>query len=113
MTNCQLKSFNELEYYCECCLCILKFKKIPKTYPKHNCSKPCNDSNNPQQIVKKETRLDCINLGLHEREEGCTTCKGNTRIKIYQCSIYGECTIGKQLPNKSCCQVCEDYKPKP
>jgi hypothetical protein len=32
-------------------------------------------------------------------------------IKVFACSIHGECTIGKQLDGVKCCATCGDYEP--
>jgi len=33
-------------------------------------------------------------------------------IKVFECAIHGECTIGKQLPNLMLCRGCVDREPR-
>jgi hypothetical protein len=42
----------------------------------------------------------------------CETCTGSTRIKLYQCELHEQCSIGKKLPGVATCASCPDYKPQ-
>jgi len=30
-------------------------------------------------------------------------------VKVFSCAIHGECTLGKELPQVTCCKKCNDY----
>lgn len=51
----------------------------------------------------------CLHLRAEVRQEVCTTCKGTTQVKVFECDLHDECTIGRQLPCISCCTRCKDY----
>ncbi|HEV3021811.1 MAG TPA: hypothetical protein VGX76_05070, partial [Pirellulales bacterium] len=54
----------------------------------------------------------CGHMGPAVREEACATCRGNVRIKVYACTVYGECQPkGKSLPDIQPCNGCEKYEP--
>lgn len=39
----------------------------------------------------------------------CASCGGSVKIKTFACSLYGECTLGKQIDGLKCCDVCGDF----
>jgi len=41
----------------------------------------------------------------------CGPCRGNVRIKLLQCNVYGQCSLAKKLPDVACCQGCVSYLP--
>ena len=70
-------------------------------------------ANNPdiaQQVGVKvqPLRIDCIHIGVVLRTEGCTSCKGNTQLKVYECKVHKECTLVNNLGAKVC-KDCSDY----
>ena len=56
----------------------------------------------------------CENLGAELRREKCKTCTTGEQytVKVFACSVHGECTIGKKLNGVTCCASCSDYRPK-
>ncbi|MCD5967660.1 hypothetical protein, partial [Stenotrophomonas maltophilia] len=57
----------------------------------------------------QQKRLEtCLNLSPeHLRLINCKSCNNSSiKIKVYRCSVYGECTIGKKIPELTCCQGC-------
>jgi hypothetical protein len=56
----------------------------------------------------------CDHLGAEVRREDCTGCKGKrTQIKIFDCAVHGECSIGKKLDGVACCAGCKDFATTP
>jgi alpha 1,2-mannosyltransferase len=51
----------------------------------------------------------CVHRGEQTREQGCASCGGNVRVKVFACNEHGECTVAKELPGTQCCQTCPDY----
>lgn len=46
----------------------------------------------------------CIHLGDYTGDtELCSSCRGSVRIKLYSCSVHGQCTLDKQVQGKACC----------
>lgn len=54
--------------------------------------------------------LDCVHIGQEVRQDGCESCGGNVRLKIFACSVHRECTLATPLPGITCCQQCADYR---
>lgn len=52
----------------------------------------------------------CIHRGEQIDEVPCETCSGNVRLKVFQCAVKGQCTIGRQSPGMACCASCEQYQ---
>jgi hypothetical protein len=63
----------------------------------------------PPTVVKPPAT--CVHLGPEVRQQVCDTCAGKQRIKIFGCTIYGDCTLGKKLDGLACCATCPDYSP--
>lgn len=40
----------------------------------------------------------------------CKQCNGHVELKLYKCSVHGACTVGKEVPDKACCQSCKDFR---
>jgi hypothetical protein len=53
----------------------------------------------------------CLHRGGVMREERCPGCRGAVRLKVFACSVHGECTVGKPLEALACCGACPDYDP--
>jgi len=53
----------------------------------------------------------CQYLGSLHSEKGCDSCQGKVRIKLFDCAVHGQCSIGKALPGIACCASCPDYSP--
>lgn len=51
----------------------------------------------------------CRQIGPEQRRVECDGCKGTVLIKIFACSIHGECTIGRKIDPIACCKGCADY----
>jgi orotate phosphoribosyltransferase len=47
-----------------------------------------------------------------DSERKCTTCKGNVRIKIYECRQFGHCTLTEPI-GFATCQQCGSYQRRP
>ena len=80
--------------------CPLCGWKAPARHVRRNCPK------------KKQPPGPCLHLGDSTRQQECDTCAGKTRIKVFTCSIHGECTLGKKLDGLACCAGCKEYEPK-
>lgn len=53
--------------------------------------------------------LDCTHRGDVTRLDGCESCGGNVRLKVYECQIHGECVIAAQPQGIKCCTDCGDF----
>ncbi len=61
----------------------------------------------------QDRSLPCIHLGADTGETvNCPTCRGNIQVKVMQCSVYKECTIGKRVDGRQCCATCDKYEAK-
>lgn len=65
----------------------------------------------PKPTATGPTR--CKNLGEDTGKQViCQSCGGKVQLKVFQCSVFGECTIGKRTNELSCCdRQCEEYDP--
>lgn len=53
--------------------------------------------------------LACTHRGPELRQDPCPSCTaGRTRIKIFACSIYGECQLDEKVAGVRCCGSCDD-----
>lgn len=54
----------------------------------------------------------CMHRGEAIRTVGCSSCKGNVKVKVYQCDIHGECTIKKRAGRTKphVCFGCDDWR---
>lgn len=64
------------------------------------------------KLRRQQTGLPCVHLGTATGEERlCPTCKGETQLKLFSCSIHGQCTAGRRLADgTACCDGCPDRK---
>lgn len=53
----------------------------------------------------------CTHRGRESRRIVCRECSGHTEVKVYECRVYGECTIKqRQAGVAGCCDLwCKDY----
>lgn len=68
----------------------------------------------PEKIARecgKEITGPCQHLGEKVGTRECESCKGKTRIKLFACAVYGQCSIAKKLDGIACCDNgrCPDY----
>lgn len=65
----------------------------------------------PKPTATGPTR--CKNLGEDTGKQViCQSCGGKVQLKVFQCSVFGECTIGKRTNELACCdRQCEEYEP--
>lgn len=52
----------------------------------------------------------CIHRGDELRQQECQSCKGLVKVKVFSCSEFKECTIGKVLPEIQCCSQCPAFE---
>jgi len=55
---------------------------------------------------------ECRHFGAETRRVGCESCGGRVQIKVFACSLKGECTLGQPLDGIACCATCEDFAGK-
>lgn len=53
---------------------------------------------------------DCRHRGSESRRVECPTCSGTVRIKVFACSLKGECTLGQPVDGIPCCATCEEFE---
>ncbi len=67
---------------------------------------PPNPSSVPGHLVKCKYRGDENGAKL------CTSCRGSVKIKTFECSVFGECTLYKDTGDgKAVCYSCKEYQP--
>lgn len=57
----------------------------------------------------KENPVPCVYLGDDTgKKVACSTCDPNRKVQltVFACEIYGECTIGKKVKDRGCCNQC-------
>lgn len=66
--------------------------------------KPCRaNSHKPE---------DCRFRGEEIGLKACETCTGKTKIKLFACSMFEQCTIGKRFEEIAGCSSCPSFLPK-
>jgi hypothetical protein len=55
----------------------------------------------------------CAHRGEVVREEDCDSCHGRVRLKVFECSMHGACSLARPIESVACCEGCPDYKPLP
>jgi hypothetical protein len=63
-----------------------------------------------RKVVSSQAKSPCRHLGEQRRLQECDSCKGPVQIKVLECAIHGECTIGKKLESIACCGTCDNYE---
>ena len=58
-------------------------------------------------------RGPCVHRGEESRREECDTCRGRVKLKVFDCTLHGECTLEKPLVGVATCNDCADYQPPP
>lgn len=93
-----------------------------------NCQRPCAEG--PRECTKDfdlrtntiieagstpESSIvtDCIRRGMEVRRADCSTCQGNTEIKVFTCAEYGECSLGAVPGIITCSKECAGYTQPP
>lgn len=51
----------------------------------------------------------CTHIGDTLRTVDCPTCSGRVKVKVFACSVHGECTLGKSVDGVACCLGCKDH----
>jgi hypothetical protein len=69
----------------------------------------CEEYRKLWDSLKNNKRGPCLYRGDRKRLQTCETCSGKVQIKVFECSIHGECTPAKVLPGIQCCRGCGDY----
>lgn len=64
-----------------------------------------------RQAVPPESRK-CVHRGEQASEVECRTCGGSVRIKVFECSVFEKCTVGRQVESIACCASCERFEPR-
>ncbi len=60
-----------------------------------------------------DPHIDCAFKGKETGESvECPTCSGSVKIKIFECSQFGRCTIGKKSDGIACCKICDSHSAK-
>ena len=71
------------------------------------CKNKCEDGP-PRQLIN--ARPDqCLHRGDEIRRQLCDTCQGEVEVKVFQCNVLEEATIGKPLGRMACCVACHKF----
>lgn len=60
----------------------------------------------PIPLLDKSDHLSCVHRGKLKSKTGCVSCGDGVRLKVYHCSVHGECTFEKPAADGSCVKVC-------
>ena len=52
----------------------------------------------------------CLHRGEVNRTEVCTGCGGKNNVDVYECSLFGECTVFFSKLNLTTCITCEEME---
>lgn len=56
-----------------------------------------------RKIAKGRDLMGCVHRGEYLQNEDCTKgCGKGKRVKVFQCSVFGECTIANKTELPSC-----------
>jgi hypothetical protein len=58
----------------------------------------------------KPRTVPCVHRRAALREEPCPTCRGSIRLKVFVCTLHGQCTVGWPLTGLAWCATCVDYE---
>lgn len=62
-----------------------------------------------QKVIAAPDSTDCALRGQEIRREECPTCNGRIQVKVFACSLHGECTLTKDV-GAQICATCPDRK---
>jgi hypothetical protein len=57
-----------------------------------------------------DRRRRCRYHGDEVRRQRCASCRGIVELRVFKCSVHGECTIATELSGVGCCAVCPDFE---
>ncbi len=81
---------------------------VEESYRRVWRGQPANPPRQPALIP------DCRFRGPPTGEEiGCRSCGGSVRLKVFECSVHGSCTIGKKTDGRACCKGCGQREAPP
>jgi hypothetical protein len=74
---------------------------------------PLGRSPRPEVVSRSplDQFLACIHRGTELRQEACPICPAGTRIKIFACSIHGECQLDDKIAGLKFCGTCDERVP--
>ncbi len=74
-----------------------------------SCWRLINEPKIVQALIP--ANLPCIHRGeqLSERAS-CSSCRGKVELKLYECDVYGKCTLAKKLDGVGCCKDCPSFQ---
>ena len=52
--------------------------------------------------------LSCVHRGGYLRTDRCGGCRGAQYVHVYECALYGNCTVERKLPGVRKCAKCRD-----
>ena len=60
-------------------------------------------------LSSSQQNPDCANRGEESGESDCATCKGNVRIKLFACTVHGQCHRSpREVAGVKSCIGCAD-----
>ena len=90
-----------------CNVCSFRYKVQSDRPPRHNCT----DSPSAKPRKSKTLIIPCINRGTQTGTVNCKTCGGQKKVLIFQCKLFGECSIQRIKENQiepKPCIICKD-----
>ncbi len=74
-----------------------------------SCWRLINEPKIVQALIP--ANLPCVHRGeqLSERAS-CSSCRGKVELKLYECDVYGKCTLAKKVDGLGCCKDCPSFQ---
>jgi FkbM family methyltransferase len=91
-----------------CCNVVHKLGQVG-FYDPHRSNRTVVKSNGP---VINPIKHPCVHLGKSTGSQVCPSCAGHVEIKIFECGVYGECTLGQSIGKACCSNNCQSYTPR-
>ena len=63
--------------------------------------------------VKPAAALPCVHLGEATGDVvDCKSCCGHVALKVFNCAVFGRCTVARRVPPIPCCAHCGNKIPR-
>lgn len=94
-------------------LCQFHITEIEGTLFCPTCKREQRSKYGPERTFREcrtdqKQNTDCRHRGEEIRREQCPSCSGVVQVKVFACSLHGECTMSKQINQLKNCSNCSD-----
>ncbi len=81
---------------------------LSRDYTGERVIRNCTDPPTHRDLTRS---TDCRHRGETIRTKDCKGCRGNVRVKVFECTIHNECSLAKAVGVVVCVR-CDDYEAK-